>query len=294
MDTHRLRYFVSVARTGSLSKAAELFRISPPALTKSMRVLQDELGVKLFETSGRNLILTDAGKKLAVEAERIIRELERLRSQLQTGETRDREIRIATFEVFSTYFLSFLKHVPWEKTPIVLHEVLPGELERYLRDGHVDIGITYMPVPLPEVSYYKVTSIPMGVFTSKTAFPNVKQSDLPFVVPVMPVTGSPTRIRGLDGWPDDAYPRKVRFQVTLMESALELCRQGRAAGYFPQFIVQEHNDRVKDSLRLVRRMSPYPGRTCSTDVFIVRRKGDGEDARSKQLAKGIRMVCRSQ
>jgi len=76
-----------------------------------------------------------------------------------------------------------------------------------------------------------------------------------------------------------------------MESALELCRQGLAAGYFPQFIVDEHNDRVRDSLRLVRRPSPFPGRTCTTDVYIVQRRGDVETKLVRQLARGIRKVC---
>ena len=60
------------------------------------------------------------------------------------------------------------------------------------------------------------------------------------MVPALPITGSPTLVRGLDGWPEDAYERHVKYEVTLMESALELCRQGRVAGYFPRFIVEEN------------------------------------------------------
>lgn len=76
-----------------------------------------------------------------------------------------------------------------------------------------------------------------------------------------------------------------------MESALELCRQGRAAGYFPSFVVQAHNAEVKEQYQLVRRQSPYKGRVCFTDVYIVKRKSDVENKAIRQLAKAVRMFC---
>ena len=245
----------------------------------------------LFSREGRGMELTDQGKRLAQRGAELLKQVELLRSEVEEDKSCKRAIRIATFEVFSTYFLQFLEKVDWDDQPLVLHEVLPGELERALRDRQVCLGITYMPVPLPEVEYVKVCSIEMGVYTRRGAFPGISQPELPFVVPVMPITGVPSRIRGLDGWPDDSYPRKVLHQVTLMESALELCRQGRVAGYFPKFVVENHNAQVREDLKLIRRTSPYPGRICTTDVFIVKRKGDLEGKTLRTLAKAIRMTC---
>ncbi|MES2856197.1 MAG: hypothetical protein V4692_10060, partial [Bdellovibrionota bacterium] len=157
--------------------------------------------------------------------------------------------------------------------------------------GDLDFGLTYMPVADPRIDFLKVTSIEMGVFTQKGAFKGIAQQELPYVIPVMPLQGVPTKVRGLDGWPDDAYQRKVRYKVTLMESALELCRQGRAAGYFPAFIAEEHNKRVSPELQLERRRTPYGGRVCRSDVYIVKRKSCPEGQMMKQLARGIRLVC---
>lgn len=292
MDTNRLRYFCAIVESGSLKRASELLHISSPALSKAMRVFEEELGTTLFTRVGRSLEVTDQGKVIARRGREILREVEKLQQDLETQETRSREIKIATFEVFSTYFLEALKHLPWENLPLVLHEVIPGELERALIDEKVDIGITYLPVPHPELDFLKVTTIEMGVFAAKNFEPNKIQSELPFVVPVMPIFGSPSRVRGLDGWPDDAYPRKIKYQVTLMESALEICRQGRAAGYFPLFVVELHNRRVREEFRLLRRPSVFPGRVCKTDVFIVKRRSDLENPLIKQLGKAIRLTCR--
>ena len=291
MDIVKLKYFCAIAQTGNMRKAAEILRVSPPALSKATRLLEEELGMTLFSRVGRNIVLTDQGRRLATRSAELLKQVELLRAGVEEDKTAKRAIRIATFEVFSTYFLQFLERVDWDDQPLVLHEVLPGELERSLRDRQVCLGITYMPVPLPELEYIKVCSIEMGVYTRKGAFPGVPQPELPFVVPVMPITGVPSRIRGLDGWPDDAYPRKVLHQVTLMESAQELCRQGRVAGYFPAFVVEHHNAQVRDDLRLMRRTSPYPGKICTTDVFIVKRKGDLEGKTLRTLAKAIRMTC---
>lgn len=291
MDFQRLKYFQTLSQTGHLRKSAELLRISPPALSRAIKTLEEEIGIPLFIQDGRRLILTEKGRHLAKRVETLLEEVSKMKEDLHSGKDQEKPIRIATFEVFSTYFLSFLKPTQWETRNLELHEVLPGELEKHVAQGDVDLGVTYMPVAHPDLDFLKVTSIEMGVFTRAGAFPGVPQKDLPFVAPVQPLQGVPTRMRGLDGWPEDAYPRKIRFEVTLLESALELCRQGLAAGYFPAFIAKEHNSRVKEELQLERRRSPYPGRVCTTDVYIVKRKSQTEDKVIKQMAKAIRQIC---
>lgn len=79
-----------------------------------------------------------------------------------------------------------------------------------------------------------------------------------------------------------------------METALELCRQGEVAGYFPKFIIDEHNRRYKEEFQLTRKTTPHKGRVCMTDVFIVKSKSDIEDSKTiKQLARAIRLTCKS-
>jgi len=294
MDTIRLKYFCTIADTGSLRKASELLNVSSPALSKAMKILEDEVNVQLFRQEGRNVMLTDAGLELSNKGRRILKELDLIKTGLEKKTEPAKEIRIATFEVFSTYFLTCLQHLDWKDKSLTMHEVLPGELEKALENNQADIGITYMPVTSPHVDYLKVCSVEMGVFTHKDAFPGIAQPHIPFVVPVFPITGTPTRVRGLDGWPEDAYPRIIKHQVTLMETALELCRQGEVAGYFPKFIIDEHNRRYKEEFQLTRKTTPHKGRVCMTDVFIVKRKSDIEDSKTiKQLARAIRLTCKS-
>ncbi|OQW48892.1 MAG: hypothetical protein A4S09_13065 [Proteobacteria bacterium SG_bin7] len=292
MNIKRLEYFLTVAQTGNLQRASEILNVSPPALSKAMKVLEDEIETKLWIRDGRKIILTDTGKILLQRAPNLVSELRSLKEGLTAKITGPLPVKIGTFEVFSTYFLSFLDELKWNEHALEMHELLPGEIEKYLINGEIDYGITYMPIPDPQLDFLKVTAIEMGVFTRKDAFRGIPQQQLPYVIPVMPLQGVPSRVRGLDGWPDDAYQRKVLHKVTLMESALELCRQGRVAGYFPVFIANEHNKRFREELHLERRKSPYPGRVCTNDIFLVKRKSQEETTISKQLAKALRLICK--
>jgi len=256
-----------------------------------MKVLEEELEVKLWQADGRRVVLTDSGKALLKKAPRVIDDLKQLKFNLRHKIDGPRPLRIGAFETFATYFLTFLDRLDWRHHALELHEMLPGEVEKFVVEGAIDFGITYLPIPNPDLDFLKIASIEMGVFTLKGALKGLSQQNLPFVVPILPLHGTPTKVRGLDGWPDDAYQRKVLHRVTLMESALELCRQGRVAGYFPAFVVREHNLRVKPEFQLERRKTPYAGRVCRNDVYIVKRISSSESEVIKQLAKAIRLIC---
>ena len=64
MDITKIRYFSVVAETGSVRKAAELMHLSPPALSRAIKQLEEERNVKLFVPSGRGIAITDQGRLL--------------------------------------------------------------------------------------------------------------------------------------------------------------------------------------------------------------------------------------
>ena len=64
VDTRLLRYFAAVAAEGNLTRAAERLFVSKPALTKQVRQLESQLGVRLFTRSRAGMTLTAAGQAL--------------------------------------------------------------------------------------------------------------------------------------------------------------------------------------------------------------------------------------
>jgi LysR family nitrogen assimilation transcriptional regulator len=64
MEIRRLRYFVRIAEDGSLTKAAGVLRIAQPALSRQIRLLEEELGIALFNRTARGMQLTEEGEYL--------------------------------------------------------------------------------------------------------------------------------------------------------------------------------------------------------------------------------------
>ena len=84
MEFHQLRYFLEVAQTQHITKSAEALHISQPSLSKAIHRLEEELGVPLFVSRGRNVVLTEYGKYLQKKTEPLINRLELLPQQMQT------------------------------------------------------------------------------------------------------------------------------------------------------------------------------------------------------------------
>jgi DNA-binding transcriptional LysR family regulator len=288
MDIDRVRYFHVFAETGSLVRASEVLHISQPALSKALRLLEAEVGMELLQPDGRGLKLTDAGRNFQKETSGLLRLWLDLPKKLQDAETWT-PTKIGSFEVFTTYFLGHLiKYV--ELDSLEIHEFGPGRLEQALASEHVDIGITYIPVPRAGVEFTEVTKIKMGVFGRGDDFKALEFSDLPFVTPLLPAGGTPSKVMGLDGWPDHRFERKVNYRVTMMESALELCRKGQCVAYLPEFVVHLHNENVKPECRLHEIKSPLPQKDRLQSVFLVNRKGSQETSLHRQMAKCLRSL----
>src|ERR1043165_8583196 len=71
LNYHHLLYFWSVVRAGSIQKASEQLLVSPPAISAQMKLLEEQLGEKLFARSGRRLVLTDTGRTVFSYADEI-------------------------------------------------------------------------------------------------------------------------------------------------------------------------------------------------------------------------------
>ncbi|MBI4040820.1 MAG: LysR family transcriptional regulator [Deltaproteobacteria bacterium] len=292
MDINRLRYFCTVVQTENLRRASELLHISPPALSKAMKVFEEEIGIKIIEQIGRGIIVTDQGKRFHEKAYKLLKQIDNLKNVNNDG-IEELMIRIGSFEVFTTYFIGPLFSKYFQDFHCELHELIPGKMEDALASNIIDIGITYIPIPHPKIDHLKVGKIKMGLFSAQDKFLNFSFSKLPFVVPIIPVEGSPTKIKGLDGWPDTSLPRFQKYKVTLMESAMELCRQGLAVAYLPKFIVNLQNEKVTSKFALKEIPLHKKGlkEYQYQEVFIIKRKSSPEDANIKKLAKALRIHC---
>jgi len=122
VELRHLRYFVSVAEGGSVSRAAEKLFIAQPALSAQIRQLEEELGVTLFVRLPRGVRLTPAGESFLEDARAIL-----VRSRQATLRARERQSgQLATLRL--------------GLVPSTTHSVLPGLLKR-VRDSSLAANI---------------------------------------------------------------------------------------------------------------------------------------------------------
>jgi len=286
MDIDRVRYFCVFASVGSFTQASEILKISQPALSKSLKVLEGETGLTLVEREGRGLILTKHGELFFRQAEPLLHSWLDLGRNLQRS-TKEKTFRIGSFEVFTTYFLGELLSSS-SLSSMEAFEFRPGRMEEAVRDRIVDVGITYVPIPKERVVFKEATQITSGVFGTKERRGAKHQK--PFVIPIAPLEGTPSKVVGLDGWPDHEYPRESAFRVTLMQTALEICSQGLAVAYLPEFVVKLYNARVKEKFHLVEQACPIPAKQRKQSVYLVQRQGDEESSDVRAIAKALRAL----
>ena len=75
MNTKQMEYVLELAKTKNFNRAAENLYISQPALTYQIKTVEDELGFKLFERSGKGVTITPAGEQFRVTVENVLAEL---------------------------------------------------------------------------------------------------------------------------------------------------------------------------------------------------------------------------
>ena len=83
MELTHIKYFLEVARTEHVTQSAKTLCIVQPALTHALHKLEDELGVKLFKASGRNIKLTEAGNYFYKKVKPLYEDIEALPARLR-------------------------------------------------------------------------------------------------------------------------------------------------------------------------------------------------------------------
>jgi len=144
MDLFQLETFLTVAREGSFSRAAEKLYRTQPAVSQAIHKLEAELGEALFDRSSRDGHLTDAGRILHDYAQKLLK----LRSEAQEALVEMREVRkgqlnIAANEYTCLYLLpvlsEFRRQYPLVKTTV--ERALARRIPQQIVDHEVEMGV---------------------------------------------------------------------------------------------------------------------------------------------------------
>jgi DNA-binding transcriptional LysR family regulator len=149
MDLHSLQVFHAVATEKSFSRAAEKLLRTQPAISLALQRLEQELGEKLIDRSGKDLILTDAGRTVLDYARRF--QSLQLEMENSIAELRDNSAGKLTIGANESTTLYLLKHIEkyrelYPKVKVQVRRSLSSMLPNELLDGNLELGvISYDP-----------------------------------------------------------------------------------------------------------------------------------------------------
>ncbi len=155
MEIRHLKYFLTLAKELSFTKASEKLFIAQPPLSRQIKELEKELGTLLFNRNNKKVVLTEAGKFYQKEIAQLLQSLDRINLKAQKmGQHISGEFRIAyissTFSGDITELVKFLS----TKYPFVnfrLYEVPTVEQVIGLEQGKIDLGIIRAPLYSPQI-----------------------------------------------------------------------------------------------------------------------------------------------
>jgi DNA-binding transcriptional LysR family regulator len=148
LTLHKLEVFCAVAELMSISRAAHRIGIAQPVVTAHIRALQDKLGVRLTIRQGRNIVLTEEGKRAYQWAKDVVMRTRELEREFQAGpQTIHGAIAIAASLTVGSYVLpgllaEFRRLNP--RSEISLSVTTPRECVEAVREGECDFGVTIL------------------------------------------------------------------------------------------------------------------------------------------------------
>lgn len=196
VDLRGLRYFMEVARTGSISAAARALNVAQPALSRQLQKLEDELGLAVFQRHGRGVRLTPEGAILLERAEAVMASVHDIPAQLRGDTTTLTGHAVLGLPPAAGLLLAPLVVERYRRAAprasLQIREGISSSLEEWLLDTRVDVAVLHNPAPLPALDIVPLLRERMVVATAPGAREGHapvrlrELGELPLILPGLP------------------------------------------------------------------------------------------------------------
>lgn len=195
MELRVLRYFLTVVREESITRAAEVLHITQPTLSRQMNQLEEEVGVKLFTRGTRKIVLTNEGMLLRRRAEEISELVDKTEKELAVqDEMIEGTIFIGCGELASVNLLPGVLQSFSRQYPLVRYDLFTGtadQVKERMETGNIDIGLLMEPVDIDRYEYIRLNIKERWVVLMRPDDPLAQKeyitakdlADLPLILP---------------------------------------------------------------------------------------------------------------
>lgn len=161
LGSRQLLAVLAIADYGSFIAAAAFLKTSQPALTRTIKRIEDVLGVSLFERTTRRVQLTAAGREFVAVAERVLNDLRiSVRSMRELADQQRGQVIVAAIESVATGLLPRIiaeYHIARPAIELHVREGVHGAVLEDIRSGVADLGIAFVD-ELPDT----IAMVPLG------------------------------------------------------------------------------------------------------------------------------------
>jgi DNA-binding transcriptional LysR family regulator len=178
VNERQLMYFSVIAREGNITKASEKLNIPQPYLSSQLKLLEEEMGVRLADRSTRRFQLTDAGKRLQYRASQILDLMEITATELEEFDGGCRgTIKIGTTPTPSSIILPqklYQFHLKYPNVQFDVRTLQSPRIIESLKIGLIEVGV--LRTPIDNETFHSITlgSYPMVVMSSNEMMKDVK------------------------------------------------------------------------------------------------------------------------
>jgi len=157
MELRVLRYFLTVAREGSITAAANFLHVTQPTLSRQLKDLEESLGKKLFIRKSHHIVLTEEGMILRKRAEEILNMVEKVEEEFNSmEETIGGDIYIGGGETDAMKLIAQIAKSLQDNYPNIKYHLYSGnsdDVTEQLDKGLLDFGILIQPADLSKYNY---------------------------------------------------------------------------------------------------------------------------------------------
>lgn len=150
IDLNLYKVFSKVVETGNITKASEKLFVSQPAITKSIKQLENSLGGTLFTRTKKGVELTEEGKVLYIHVKKILEDISNAQNKFNSLiNLKEGKIKIGASATVTKHFLmSYIEkfHIMYPNIEICIVNELTKNLVNDLKYGYLDFLVTNMPI----------------------------------------------------------------------------------------------------------------------------------------------------
>jgi len=258
MNLSDLRIFVSAARRPSLGAAALEMHLTPSAVSKAVRRLEESLGKALFDRSGKQLALNDSGRLLLGRAQDLLALADQARVDLM-GERAAIDSRVGGPAVLLWRHGQMLSRAlgAYQDGSLRMQAMFDDEALAALARGDINAAIVtgdvvggrgehwsdeWQATPLGSVTLHLMAGArhPLAASSAPTLRANTAEVLAhDFACPSRSMFCGVRRGARSDGWRDDQLPRKIRYWTDDLQLLLTLVKSGAALAYLPDFALAD-------------------------------------------------------